>query len=61
MVRSSGVTPRFRLGNRGSIPLRTTKLVKDKKNYKMANHKSLKRIRSNEKKSIKQIPTQNYS
>jgi hypothetical protein len=52
MVRSSGVTPRFRLGNRGSIPLRTTKLVKDKKNYKMANHKSKRELEATKRRVL---------
>jgi small subunit ribosomal protein S20 len=49
MVRSSRVrTPRFRLGNRGSIPG-----LQSKRKKKNGNHKSaLKRIRSNEKRRV---------
>ncbi len=52
-VRLGVRTPGFHPGNRGSIPLRTTKLNKSKKK-KMANHKSaLKRIRSSRERQLR--------
>src|SRR5210317_2035103 len=51
-VRLGVRTPGFHPGNRGSIPLRTTKNKINKKN--MANHKSaLKRIRNSETKRLR--------